>query len=86
MSRLEKLKDKILRLPRNFTYDELVILLNGYGYARQERGRTSGSAVMFYNQRSGDKIMIHKPHPEKEVKLYILKLVIEKLDIKKSAS
>jgi hypothetical protein len=86
MSRLEKLKDKILRLPRNFTFDELVILLKGYGYAKHERGRTSGSAVMFYNQRSGDKIMIHKPHPEKEVKIYVLRLVIEKLHIKKVQS
>ena len=79
MSRHEKLKEKLVRLPRNFTYSELVTLLNGFGYIEEGRKRSSGSAVMFYNKEVNDKIMFHKPHPEKEAKRYILELIIIKL-------
>jgi hypothetical protein len=34
---------------------------------------------MFYNARLNDKIMIHIPHPEKEIKRYVIEMVIEKL-------
>jgi hypothetical protein len=74
-----KLIEKLLRLPQNFTYDEMVALLKGFGYIAEERGGSSGSAVMFFNQNLKDKIMFHKPHPEKELKRYILKMVLEKL-------
>ncbi len=79
MSKHEKLKEKLLRTPFNFSYDEMVTLLKGYGYHPYDRGRSSGSAVMFYNQETGDKIMFHKPHPGKELKKYILHLIIGKL-------
>jgi hypothetical protein len=79
MSRHEKLKAKLLRLPRNFSFNEIVTLLAGFGYVMEERRRASGSAVMFYNKQLNDKIMFHKPHPEKELKRYILELIIEKL-------
>jgi hypothetical protein len=79
MSKHEKLCLKLLNLSGNFTYDEMVTLLRGFGYIEEQRGRSSGSAVLFYNKKSHDKIMFHKPHPEKELKIYILKLVIEKL-------
>jgi hypothetical protein len=78
MSRHEKLREKLLRLPKNFTYDEMVTLLGGFGYTEVVRRKTSGSAVMFYNKVSNDKIMFHKPHPDKELKRYILELIIEK--------
>ena len=79
MSKHDKLLVKLLKKPRNFTYDELVALLIGFGYIEEQRGRTSGSAVAFFNKKLNDKIMIHKPHPQKEVKKYVLELVIEKL-------
>jgi predicted RNA binding protein YcfA (HicA-like mRNA interferase family) len=79
MTKHDKLKEKLLRLPANFTYNELVTLLKRLGYSVEERGRSSGSAVMFYNKRVDDKILFHKPHPEKELKKYILKMIIEKL-------
>ncbi|MFH1514077.1 MAG: type II toxin-antitoxin system HicA family toxin [bacterium] len=79
MSRHEKLKEKLTRLPRNFTYKEMVSLLRGFGYVEEERRRFASSAVMFYNQELNDKIMFHKPHPEKELKRYILEMIIIKL-------
>lgn len=79
MSKHEKLLNKFLARPRNFTYDDLVSLLRGFGYTVETRGRSSGSAVMFYNARLNDKILIHMPHPEKEIKRYVIEMVIEKL-------
>jgi predicted RNA binding protein YcfA (HicA-like mRNA interferase family) len=79
MSKHEKLKEKLLKLPGNFTYDEMVALLKGYGYTVEEIGRTSGSAIMFFNPKTNDKIMFHKPHPQKELKKYVLKMILEKL-------
>ena len=79
MSKHEKLKEKLLMVPLNFMYNELATLLNGFGYIEEERGKTSGSAVMFFNKELNDKIMFHKPHPEKELKKYILRMIIEKL-------
>jgi len=57
----------------------LASLINSYGYVEENRGRSSGSAVMFYNRELNDKIMFHKPHPGKELKKYILEMIIEKL-------
>jgi len=79
MSKHQKLIEKLLRIPNNFTYAEMVTLLKGFGYLNEERRRSSGSAVMFYNKKSGDKIMFHKPHSEKEIKKYILRMILEKL-------
>jgi len=79
MTKHEKLKEKLLKIPKSFTYDEMIKFLNGFGYIEEERGRSSGSAVMFYNKELNDKIMFHKPHPGKELKRYILEMIIEKL-------
>jgi hypothetical protein len=79
MSQHDKLVEKLLKRPKNFTYKELCTLLKGLGYSEEERGKTSGSAVMFFNQQTLDKIRFDKPHPGKEIKVYILKLVIEHL-------
>jgi hypothetical protein len=79
MSKHEKLKQRLLRLPNDFTFDEIVTFLSGIGYEVIERPRSSGSAVMFYNSSLNDKIMFHKPHPRKELKKYILMMLIDKL-------
>lgn len=79
MSQHEKLKEKLRRLPKSFTYNEMVSLLSGFGYIEIERLRKSGSAVVFFNPELNDKIMFHKPHPQKELKRYILEMIIEKL-------
>jgi hypothetical protein len=53
--------------------------MKGFGYSVENRGRSSGSAIMFYHPELNDKILIHKPHPEKEVNRYVLLMIIEKL-------
>lgn len=51
-------------LPSDFTFDEVERLLKNFGYSKSNKGRTSGSRVIFKN---ADKrpIMIHRPLPGK---------------------
>lgn len=80
MSTKEKLRRRFLAMPSDFTFDELQQLLAGYGYVKRDKGRTSGSRVIFKN---GDKrpIMLHKPHPGNIVKHYALQQVYNDLKI-----
>ncbi len=78
MGTKEKLRKRFLTMPSDFTFEEMQRLLEGYGYIRSNKGRTSGSRLIFKN---GDKrpIMLHKPHPSNIVKEYAMKQVLEDL-------
>ncbi|MBO7140817.1 MAG: type II toxin-antitoxin system HicA family toxin [Prevotella sp.] len=78
MGTREKLRERFLKLPSDFTFEEMQRLLEGFGYERSNKGRTSGSRLIFKN---GDKrpIMLHKPHPGNIVKEYAMKQVLEEL-------
>jgi hypothetical protein len=71
MSTKDKLRERFLKMPSDFTFDEMQQLLAGYGYEKGNKGRTSGSRVIFKN---GDKrpIMLHKPYPGNIVKGYAM--------------
>ncbi|GAA6433914.1 hypothetical protein K140096H11_24080 [Bacteroides intestinalis] len=62
----------------NFTFEEMERLLSIFGYEKSNKGKTSGSRVIFKN---GDKrpIMIHKPHPGNLIKGYAMKQVLNDL-------
>ena len=78
MGTKEKLRERFLKMPSDFTFGEMQRLLEGYGYERGNKGKTSESRLIFKN---GDKrpIMLHKPHPGNIVKGYALKQVLEEL-------
>jgi hypothetical protein len=79
MSKLEKLIQKFLSKPMDFTYDELRSLLNGLGYKEIKTGRTSGSRVAFFNEQRKHIIRLHKPHPKNILKRYQIDLIEEEL-------
>ena len=79
MSKEEKLKAKLLSLPKDFTFDELSTLLRRLGFEVSNKGATSGSRVAFINKKTNDVIRIHKPHPNKEVNISALKDVLHTL-------
>lgn len=79
MSKFDKLKERILQEPKNFTYDELKTLLRGLGYAESNKGKTSGSRVAFFNLDTKHILRIHKPHPQNIIKQYALRFIIEEL-------
>lgn len=78
MGTKEKLIERFLTMPSDFTFDEIRRLLDYYGYEQTNKGKTSGSRVIFKN---GNKrpIMFHKPHPGNIIKNYALKQVYEDL-------
>jgi len=79
MSRHQKLIEKLLSFPRDFSYDELRTLLRRLGYQEMERGKTSGSRVAFCNPEARHIIRLHKPHPSKTLKKYQMEMVLEEL-------
>lgn len=46
MGQKEKLIEKLLSKPRNFTFNEAETLLGYFSYCRSNKGKTSGSRVM----------------------------------------
>jgi HicA toxin of bacterial toxin-antitoxin, len=78
MSKKEKLIDRLLSVPKDFTWDELGRILASYGYREMNTGKTGGSKRKFVD---ADKkiIALHKPHPGNIIKEYALKQVIDHL-------
>ncbi len=82
MSKKEKLIARLLKKPKDFTFDELIVLLGYFGYAQVSIGKTSGSRVAFSNG-SSEYIRLHKPHPNKILKSYQVADVISALEERK---
>jgi hypothetical protein len=78
MGTKEKLVDRLKSQPKDFTFEEAERLLTLFGYTKSNKGKTSGSRVMFIDEQKR-KILLHKPHPGNILKTYALKDIIEKL-------
>ena len=78
MGTKEKLIERLKRLPVDFTFDEVERLLTLFGYVKSDKGKTSGSKVMFIDKHNR-KILLHKPHPGNVIKGYALRDVLNKL-------
>lgn len=79
MSRKEKLLKRLITKPKDFTYDEARTLLLQLGFEEDQKGRTSGSRVVFINQIENISIELHKPHPSNVLKIYQISQLIKKL-------
>lgn len=79
MGQKEKLIKKLRSRPKDFTFDEAETLLGYFTYCRSNKGRTSGSRVMFVSDEYTP-ILLHKPHPRKELLDYQVKQLIEVLE------
>lgn len=62
-------------LPKDFTWDELKRLFSILGFELGNKGKTSGSRVIFDNGRA--RYIAHKPHPDKYIKGYVMKQVLD---------
>ena len=70
MGQKEKLIQRLKTRPRDFTFEEAETLLRFLGYTRFDKGRTSGSPPL----------LLHKPHPRKELLAYQVKQLLETLE------
>ena len=74
MSKKEKLIEKLKSNPKDFTFEEMESLLTALGFVRFNKGKTSGSRVMF--RKDGIPVILHKPHPHKELLDYQVKQIV----------
>ena len=77
MTREEKLKRRILRQPKDFTFEELETLLYQLGFERDNKGKTSGSRVRFFHKEKQIQYLAHKPHPKSIIKEKALKDIVD---------
>ena len=80
MGQKEKLIAKLKSNPKTFTFDDAETLLGYLTFHRCNKGKTSGSRVMFTSKEYKTKILLHKPHPRKELIEYQVKQLIELLE------
>ena len=78
MSKKEKLIKRLKSIPRDFTFEEMDALLSSLGFIKSNKGKTSGSRIMFV--RESKKIDVHKPHPRKEFLAYQIHKIIRALE------
>ncbi|WP_257224671.1 type II toxin-antitoxin system HicA family toxin [Acinetobacter sp. YH12108] len=76
MGKTEKLLEKFGNSKNTFPYKDLVVLLSQLGY---EKFEMAGSRVRFFNEKTEHMILLHRPHPENEIKGGALKAVKQAL-------
>ena len=79
MGQKEKLIQRLRSKPRDFTFEDAETLLGYLSYVRSNKGKTSGSRVIFTSENHGS-ILLHKPHPQNELKSYQVKQLLEILE------
>lgn len=83
MAKIEKLIERLLAFPKDFTWDELIKILDHFGFKEIKTGKTGGSRRKFSD--SGKQIIsLHKPHPGNILKHYQIKEVVTSLKEKGS--
>ena len=75
MGTREKLIERFKTQPSDFTWNELVRLFAAFGYEIGNKGKTSGSRVIFKKGESA--YTAHKPHPDSIIKPYVMNQVLE---------
>ena len=79
MGQKDKLIKKLKSKPRDFTFEEAETLLSYLSFSKSNKGKTSGSRIMFTSEAHGS-ILLHKPHPRKELLEYQVKQLRGKLE------
>lgn len=75
MGTKEKLIERFKSQPKDFTWSEYARLFNVLGFELNNKGKTSGSRVMFIKREMS--YTAHKPHPERFIKGYVMKQTLE---------
>jgi predicted RNA binding protein YcfA (HicA-like mRNA interferase family) len=78
MGRKEKILARLQQRPKDFTWDELTSLLKTLGYELRKTGKTGGSRRKYIHS-TAPTITLHKPHPGRIVKMYVINDILELL-------
>lgn len=77
MGKKEKQIERLKQLPSDYTFSEAKSLAGQLGYEERNKGKTSGSRVLFFREKDGRKIMLHKPHPGDVMKQYAVRDLLD---------
>jgi hypothetical protein len=80
VSQIKKIIAKLQKkpTPKDVTWDELIKVLNHFGFKALPEGKTGGSRRKFINKNKMI-ISLHEPHPRKELKKYQIDQVLDTL-------
>lgn len=78
MSTKEKLIRRLKSIPSDFSYTEMKAALESMGFKQHKGGKTGGSRVRF--SKDDVFIVLHKPHPRKELPEYQIRKVLRVLE------
>lgn len=79
MSRKEKLLTRLKQKSKDFKWDDLKALLRALGYKQVKQGKTGGSRRRFVHT-TAPPIILHKPHPDNVLKMYIINDILDILE------
>ena len=63
MGQKEKLIERLKAKPRTLTFDDAESLLRYFGYERSNKGRTSGSRIVFVSEQYPPCLLYTSPSP-----------------------
>jgi hypothetical protein len=78
MAKIEKLIERLLSKPADFTWEELIKVLAHFGYNELKTGKTGGSRRKFADGKK-HVVTLHKPHPGNILKHYQIKEIVHTL-------
>ena len=76
MSKFKKALARLKSRPKDLTWSELQKIMVHFGYQEIAGG---GSRRKFFNTKTKVSINLHEPHPQPEIKMYAIDIVIEHL-------
>lgn len=77
MGKRDALTTRLLSMPKDFEQREMDTFMSQCGCVKNNRGKTSGSAVQYVHQATQRVFTYHRPHPGNIIKPYILKAAIQ---------
>ena len=66
---------RFIMQPKDFTWHELVRLFGYFGFLVYNKGKTSGSRVIFTNGEN--EYIMHKPHPNNVIKETSMRKILD---------
>ena len=73
MSKSNKLISRFQKRPNDFHWDELTAMMKQLGFVEIQG---NGSRVKFYHKEKNRIFQLHKPHPKKILKKYMMKEIL----------